>query len=47
VGLNSRTIRRYIAEGRITGYRVGPQLIRVDAAELDALASPIPTGGAA
>ena len=43
-----RTIRRYIAQGRLTGYRVGPRLVKVDLVDLDTLASPIPTvGGAA
>ncbi len=45
VGCNPRTIRRYIAAGRITGYRMGPRLIRVDLTELDALLRPIPTAG--
>ncbi len=47
VGCHSRTIRRYIAAGRLTGYRMGPRLIRVDLAELDALLRPIPTASAA
>lgn len=41
--LSTRTIRRYIAEGRLTGYRVGPRLVKIDLAELDTLARPIPT----
>ncbi|BDB43322.1 MULTISPECIES: helix-turn-helix domain-containing protein [Mycobacterium] len=41
LGVNPRTIRRYIADGRLTGYRVGPRLIKVDADELDALLQPI------
>lgn len=40
-----RTMRRWIAEGRLTGYRIGPRLIKVDLAELDALARPIPAAG--
>jgi excisionase family DNA binding protein len=40
-----RTLRRYIADGRLTGYRMGPRLVKVDLAELDALARPIPTAG--
>jgi len=40
-----RTIRRYISTGTLRGYRVGPRLIRVDLAELDALLCPIPTAG--
>jgi len=43
LGVSTRTVRRYIADGRLTGYRMGPRLIRVDMAEVDALLSPIPT----
>lgn len=39
----TRTIRRYIAQGRIHAYRVGPHLIKVDLDEL--LASFEPVGG--
>lgn len=46
LGVCTRTIRNYIAEGRLTGFRVG-RLIRLDAAEVDALARPIPTAGRA
>lgn len=42
LGVCTRTLRNYIAEGRLTGYRVG-RMIRLDAAEVDALAKPIPT----
>jgi hypothetical protein len=38
-----RTLRRYIAQGRVTGYRVGPRLVKVDLNELRKLACPIPT----
>lgn len=40
-----KTIRRWISQGRLTAYRVGPRLIRVDRASILKLASPI--GGAA
>jgi excisionase family DNA binding protein len=46
LGCSTRTVRRYISDGRLTGYRMGPRLIRVDMAEVDALLSPIPTAGA-
>jgi excisionase family DNA binding protein len=42
-GVSERTIRRRIAEGKLPAYRVGPRSIRVAAADLDALATPIPT----
>lgn len=44
-GVQPKTLRRWIAEGRLTGYRMGPKLLRVDTAELDRLAAPIPTAG--
>jgi len=44
--VHPRTIRRAIAAGRLTGYRMGPRLIRVDLNELDAMLRPIPAGGA-
>lgn len=40
---STKTVRRYIADGRLTGYRMGPRLIRVDMNEVDALLSRIPT----
>lgn len=42
---STRTIRRYIADGRLTGYRIGPRMLRVDRAELDRL--PALVGGGA
>jgi excisionase family DNA binding protein len=38
-----KTIRRLIASGHLTGYRIGRKMVRVDATELDQLAVPIPT----
>jgi excisionase family DNA binding protein len=45
LGVDPKTVRRYIAQGYLTAYRVGPKLIRVDRASILALGSPI--GGAA
>lgn len=36
-GLSDRTIRRYIADGRIEAYRLGPQALRVHRDQLDRL----------
>ena len=41
--VHPRTLRRRIADGSITGYRMGPRIIRVDLNEVDALLTPIPT----
>lgn len=38
--LSVRSIRRYIAEGKLTGYRIGQRTIRLDPAEVDALFTP-------
>jgi excisionase family DNA binding protein len=39
---NERTLRRHIASGDLTGYRLG-RVIRIDLNELDAWLAPIPT----
>lgn len=44
LGVSERTIRRYIASGRLTGYRVGARLIRVDLSQLDRALTPIGAG---
>lgn len=44
LGVREQTIRQMIAEGRLTGYRNGPRLIRVDLNEIDAAMKPY--GGA-
>ena len=43
IAVSSKSIRRMISQGQITGYRAGDRLIRVDLNELDALMSPIRT----
>jgi excisionase family DNA binding protein len=43
--VSTRTMRRWIAEGRIPGYRVGPRLVKVDLDHLDRLARRIPSAG--
>ncbi|MEP7021666.1 MAG: helix-turn-helix domain-containing protein [Pseudonocardiales bacterium] len=42
-----RTVRRAIADGRLTGYRFGPRTLRVDLNEVDAELRRIPTARAA
>ena len=41
IGVDVKTVRRWIAQGRLAAYRVGPRLIRVDRASILKLASPI------
>lgn len=41
--VSTRTLRRYISSGLLTGYRIGPRILRVDLDEVDGLARPIPT----
>ena len=43
--VSSRTVRRWIADGHLKAVRVGPRLLKVDTADLDALMHPV--GGAA
>nr|WP_127783263.1 helix-turn-helix domain-containing protein [Rhodococcus sp. X156] len=42
VGVDPKTIRRWIAAGHIQGFRAGPRLIRVSLDEIDAMMRPIP-----
>ncbi len=44
LGVTTRTIRQMIADGRLTGYRSGSRLIRIDLDEIDAALQPF--GGA-
>ncbi len=48
-GVSTDTIRRRISDGTLSAYRLGPRLIRIEAASLDAMLRPIPTaaGGGA
>jgi excisionase family DNA binding protein len=43
--VHPRTIRRRIADGTLTAYKLGPRLIRIDIAELDSLLTLIPSAG--
>ncbi|MFV8316281.1 excisionase family DNA-binding protein [Mycobacterium sp. 23] len=43
--VTARTIRQMIADGRLTGYRNGGRLVRLDLNEIDAAMKPF--GGAA
>jgi excisionase family DNA binding protein len=45
LGVTTRCIRQMIADGRLTGYRSGTRLVRVDLNEIDAAMQPF--GGAA
>jgi len=45
LSVDTRSIRRWIAQGRLTAYHVGPRLIRIDRDSLPKPATPV--GGAA
>ncbi len=38
LGIGPRTVRRLLSDGRLTAYRVGTKLLRLDWAEVEALA---------
>jgi excisionase family DNA binding protein len=44
LGVTPRTIRQMIADGRLTAYRSGTRLVRLDLNEIDA--AMVPFGGA-
>jgi excisionase family DNA binding protein len=41
LGVHHITVRRYLARGILRGYRLGPRSLRIRAADLDALRTPI------
>lgn len=43
VRVSERTLRRWVATGRLAGYRVGPRLVRVELDEVYKLVRPITT----
>lgn len=47
IGVKARTIRAWIADGRLPAYRVGGRAVRIKASDVDALVTPIDNGGAA
>ena len=40
LGVTDRTIRQMIADGRLTGYRSGARVVRLDLNEIDAAMRP-------
>lgn len=44
LGVTSRTIRQMISDGRLTGYRSGARLVRLDLNEIDAAMQPFGGG---
>ena len=47
IGVTDRTLRRWISDGLLTGYRLGRKTVRVDLNEIDeALCKPIPAAKA-
>jgi len=46
-GVSARTLRRWIADGRLAAHRIGPRKVQVDLNDLDALRTPIPNHRAA
>lgn len=44
-GVSTRTVRRYIAASRLTAYRVGPRMIRLDADQVAEQLLGEPVGG--
>jgi len=46
LSLDEKTLRRWVSQGRLTAYRVGPKLIRLDADEIENMVRVVPTSGA-
>lgn len=47
LGITDKTLRRYVAAGKLPAYRMGGRLLRFKAEDLDALMEPVPTAGTA
>lgn len=45
LGCSTKTVRRRIAEGKLTGYRMGPRFIRLRRSEVEQLLIPMHFGG--
>ena len=45
LGVTTRTIRQYVADGTLNAYRLGTKMLRYDAAEVDAVLRPVITAG--
>lgn len=43
-GLSTYTLRRWIADGKVKGYRFGPRMIRVETDALEAMFEPLGPG---
>jgi excisionase family DNA binding protein len=46
-GVHPRTVRRWVDNGLLEGFQVGPRLIKVDRNQVLALVRPLGEGGAA
>lgn len=44
-GISARTIRRWVAEGKLTGYRIGTRILVVDPDQVAALLRPVAGAG--
>lgn len=44
-GCSARTLRRYVSDGRLPAFRLGPRRLVFRVPDLDALLQPVPTIG--
>lgn len=43
--ITPRTVRRMVSSGQLPAFRLGPRLLRIDLADVDALLRRVPTAG--
>ena len=43
LNVTEKTLRRYVASGKLPAYRMGGRLLRFKVEDLDALMTPVPT----
>lgn len=43
LGVSTQTVRRYIEQGRLSAYRIGPRIVKINLDELGGLVHKIPS----
>lgn len=46
LGVSVKTVRNYIASGRLTAIRIGPRLLRIERESIERLLQPVEIDGA-
>ncbi len=47
LGVHIRTLHRFVADGRLPAYRIGPRLVRIRTSDVEAFLEPVQTRASA